>query len=135
MRTVSLLGPSSLWLTVVFVATIIGDHTATAFSVPATAVKNHRQTLQFRHAPVFMSQEEEPPSKETETTMESSNSSDSPTTTAPAAATTSVEADDEEPAPYPLDVPSPILLASSMILAIAATGTCQKDCDRYLPTP
>lgn len=38
-----------------------------------------------------------------------------------AAASKAVE---EESPSYPLDVPSPILLASSMVIAIASTGTC-----------
>ena len=44
-----------------------------------------------------------------------------PAVAAAAAASKAVE---EESPSYPLDVPSPILLASSMVIAIASTGTC-----------
>ena len=116
MRKVSLLGSHGLLLAVVMTMMIGGNlDTATAFSTPAT-VAAHRLS-QYVHTPLFMSIDQEPAKED----VKAESTSDG----TPAAATTAVEttSKDEETAPYPLDVPSPILLASSMIIAIASTGT------------
>jgi hypothetical protein len=38
------------------------------------------------------------------------------------------------PNKYPLDLPSPILLATSILLAIVSTGACYLGCDCFSPT-
>mmetsp|Transcript_7964 Transcript_7964/g.15189 ORF Transcript_7964/g.15189 Transcript_7964/m.15189 type:complete len:173 (-) Transcript_7964:65-583(-) len=118
MRKVSLLGSCGPFFAVVVMAMMIGDRldTTLAFSTPATVVANHRLVCHpYRHAPLFMSQDE--PTKEDA----KATSDDTPAATV--VETFSSKEQEEEAAPYPLDVPSPILLASSMVIAIAATGS------------
>jgi len=69
-----------------------------------------------------MSRGEEPDKKD----VKPGSTSDDIDPAATAMGTTSNEAKQEVGAPYPLDIPSPILLASSMIIAIAATGTWER---------
>lgn len=61
------------------------------------------------------------PVDEAEATTDSSDSEESSTEAAVVAAKVEPV---EESKPYPIDLPSPLLLSASMVLAIASTGKC-----------
>ena len=105
----------ALWLALVSFLLIGGGSPSTnvaAFQVLPASWHMHSSRLV---KPLFMSSPEEPPKNE-----------NSPVTENPASTaieSTSSKEEEEESASYPINVPSPILLASSMVIAIASTGT------------
>ena len=105
----------ALWLALVSFLLIGGRSPSTnvaAFQVLPASRHMHSSRLV---KPLFMSSPEEPPKNE-----------NSPVTESPASTameSTSSKEEEEESASYPINVPSPILLASSMVIAIASTGT------------
>jgi hypothetical protein len=75
------------------------------------------QLPQWQYSTVLFSS----PVDEAEATTDSSDSEESSTEAAVVAAKVEPV---EESKPYPIDLPSPLLLSVSMVLAIASTGKC-----------
>lgn len=121
---VSLVGLGAWVITAMLVAG--GAPTTSAFQISLShrTLARPQLLLKGRYNPLTMSSprgegEQEPP-KDDDDDSSAAQATTPRTTTASAAET---KKEEEESAPYPVDLPSPILLGTSIVIAIASTGT------------
>lgn len=99
----------------------------TAGMVQPLSLKQHGCRGILSPAILFSSSSPEEPQQETSSETTSSTEEKTPAVTSSSTTTTedtSIGIYDENEKPYPIDLPSPLLLASSIILAIVSVGMC-----------
>ena len=103
-------------------STTLGSSAVMAFQIPVTRPHTPVASSSFVYGMTVSTKTQRflsSPSEQEKSEDEQATDDDE---TVVAAASKAVVVEEESPS-YPLDVPSPILLASSMVIAIASTGT------------